>query len=253
MTNKTNNSRGDMPTSARAAAVAASACSNTAADGPTAHRQRERQNRRRDNEADAGIGRPPADQRYRQAHQERPDRSGEIIAGRDDDDREPSPLDEPMRNIRHHRREAGSRANSDQHMGGREHGEVRRVAGENKADAQSDSRDDQGQDNAVAVSHPPERDRREGQRAHHHSVRKRSRRAVDAEVELRRRQDHDHRPHARPDQGRDQQRQGEPGEGVGAVGSVTVSRRRGRLENWFIAQICATWAAMANCGNVGTL
>ena len=136
----------------------------------------------------------------------------------------PAPLDEPMRNVRHHRPEAGSRANSDQHVGGGEHAEVRRIAGENKPDAQSHGGDDQRQDNAETVGHPPERDRREGERTHHQRVGKRGGGAVDAEIELRRRQDHDHRPHARPDQGRDQQRHAEPGEGVGAVGGVSVRR-----------------------------
>ena len=121
-----------MPTSARAAAVAASACSNALRTAP-AHRQRERQDGRGDDDADARVGRPPADDRHREAHQERPDRSGEVVAGRDDDDREAAPPDEPMRNIRHHRREAGPRADADQHVGGREHEEVRRIAGENEA------------------------------------------------------------------------------------------------------------------------
>ena len=79
-----------------------------------------------------GVSRAPADQRHREAHQEGPDRSGQVIAGRDDDDRESPPLDEPMRNVRHHRPEAGSRAHSDQRMGGRKHGEVRRGAGDDK-------------------------------------------------------------------------------------------------------------------------
>ena len=57
----------------------------------------------------------------------------------------------------------------------------------------------------------PERDRREGERAHHHGVGKRGGGPVDAEVELRRRQDHDDRPHAGADQGRDQKRQAKPG------------------------------------------
>ena len=192
--------------------------------GPAAHRQSERQDSSGDDDSHAGIGRAPADQRNREAHQERPDRSGEVIAGRDNDDRNPAPLDEPMRNIRHHWPEAGSCANSDQHMGGGEDGQVRRVAGENKTYAHRHSGDDQRQDNAKTVGHPPERDRREGERTHHQRIGKRGRRAVDAEIELRRRQDHDHRPHARADQGRDQQRHGEPGEGVGAVGGVSVGR-----------------------------
>ena len=198
--------------------------------GPAAHRQSERQDSGGDDDSYARIGHAPADQRNREAHQKRPDRSGEVIAGGDNDDREPAPLDEPMRNIRHHRPEAGSGADSDQHMGGREHGQVRRIAGKNKAYAQSHSGDDQRRDNAETVGHPSERDRRQGERTHHQRVGKRGGGAVDAEIELRRRQDHDHRPHARADQGRDQQRHGKPGEGVGAVGRVSV-RRLGQARN----------------------
>jgi hypothetical protein len=178
--------------------------------GPAAHRQSERQYCRRDNQADAGIGRAPADQRHRKAHQERPDRSGEVIAGRNNDDGQPAPPDEPMGNVRHHRPEARSCADPDQQMGARKHGEIRRSGGENKTEPQCDSGDRQGRDNAETVGHPPERDRAEGQRAHHHRVGKRGRRAIDAEVELRRRQDHDHRPHARPDQVAHQQRYRKP-------------------------------------------
>ena len=189
---------------------------------PAAHRQSKRQDDSGDDDAYAGISRAPADQRNREAHQKWPDRSGEVIAGRDDDDRESAPLDEPMRNIRHHRPEAGSRANSDQHMGGREHGQVGRIAGENEPYAQGHSGEDQRQNNAETVGHAPERDRREGKRTHHQRVGNRGRRAVDAEIELGRRQDHDHRPHARADQGRDQQRHGKAGEGVGAVGGIAA-------------------------------
>ena len=177
-----------------------------------------------DDGADAGVSFPPADQRHREAHQEGPDRSGQVIAGRDDDDRESPALDEPMRNVRHHRPEAGSRAHSDQRMGARKHGEVRRGAGDDKTQSQSHSGDDQGRNDAVAVRHPPERDGREGERAHHHRIGERGRRSVDAEVALRLRQSHDDRPHARADQGRDHERQGEPGEGVGAVGGVSVGQ-----------------------------
>ena len=191
---------------------------------PAAHRQSQRQDKRGDDYAYGGIGRAPADQRNCEAHQEGPDRSGEIIAGSDNHHRDPAPLDEPMRNVGHHRPEAGSRANSDQHMGGREHAEVRRIAGDNKPYAQSCGGDDQRQDNAEAIGYAPERNRREGERTHHQRIGKRGCRAVDAEIELRRRQDHDHRPHARPDQGRDQQRHGQPGVGVGAVGGVSVRR-----------------------------
>ncbi len=58
--------------------------------GPAAHRESERRHGGGDDDANAGVSRPPADQRHRQAHQEGPDRSGEVIAGRDDDDREPA-------------------------------------------------------------------------------------------------------------------------------------------------------------------
>ncbi len=126
-----------MPTSARAAAVAASASSNAAADGRRRIARASGKTATAMMSADAGIGRPPADERHREAHQQRPNRAGEVIAGGDDDHRKPAPLDEPVRNIRHHRPEAGPRADPDQHMGGREHGQVRRVSGENEAEPQA--------------------------------------------------------------------------------------------------------------------
>ena len=165
--------------------------------------QSQRQDRRGDDEADAGIGRPPADERHRQAHQQRPDRAREVIAGRHNDHREPAPLDEPVRNIRHHRPEAGPRADADQHVGRRKHEEVGRVTRQNEAYAKARAADRQGNGDAAAIRHSPQRDRREGERAHHHGVRQRGGRAVDAEFKLRLRQDDDHRPHARPDQRRD--------------------------------------------------
>ena len=56
--------------------------------GPPAHRQSERQDSGGDDDSYAGIGHAPADQRNREAHQKRPDRSGEVIAGGDNDDRD---------------------------------------------------------------------------------------------------------------------------------------------------------------------
>jgi hypothetical protein len=130
-----------------------------------------------------------------------------------------------MRDVRHHRPEACSGARSDQHMGGGENGKVRRIAGENETEPERYGGEDQGQDDAGAVCHPPERDGRDGERAHHDRIGERGRRAVDAEVALRLRQDHDDRPHAHADQRRDQERQGEPGESVGPVGRVSAGRR----------------------------
>ena len=104
---------------------------------PAAHRQGQRQDRRGDDEADARISPRQPMSGIGEAHQQRPNRAGEVIAGRDNDHREPAPLDEPMGNIRHHRPEAGPRANSDQHVSGREYQEVRRISGENEAQTQA--------------------------------------------------------------------------------------------------------------------
>ena len=85
--------------------------------GLAAHQQGERQDRRDNDESDAGVGRAPADQRHRQVHQERPDPAGEVVARRHNDHRKPASPDEPVGDVRHQRPEAGPSANSDQAHG----------------------------------------------------------------------------------------------------------------------------------------
>ena len=200
--------RGETPTSARAILRRLLGLGDHPGRGAPAHQQGERNDRRRDHDADRDIGSAPADQRHRQIHRQRPDRPGEIISRGYDDDRQPAPLDEPMRNIRHHRPEPHPGADADQDaMRRREDAQIGRVASDDEAEAQSEAGDDQGNGDPGAVRHPSQHDRAEGETQHHQGVGQRGGRTVDAEFELRARQDDDDRPHARAEQGRDQQRQ----------------------------------------------
>ncbi len=128
-----------------------------------------------------------------------------------------------MRNVGHQRPEAHAGADADQQaVRRRKHQQVRRQPGGDEAEAETEGRDGQGNGGADAVRHPPQREGAEGESQHHRGVGQRGGRTVDAELRLRPRQDDDDRPHARPEQGRDHERQPQAQEGVGAVGPIAV-------------------------------
>jgi len=152
-----------------------------------------------------------------------PDGTGQVIAGCDHDDGQPAPAHEPVRDIGHHRPEAGARTDADQQqMGGREYGEARRQAGDEKAQAEAAARHQQRDEDAGAVRQSAEPDRADGKAQHGHGVGRRRCRAVDAELRLHLGQHDDDGPHAGAHQRRDQQRQAETDIGIAAVGRVGV-------------------------------
>ena len=160
-----------------------------------------------------------------------------------------------MRDVRHHRREAGAGADADQQPCAAEKtARFGAKPGDDETEAQSDSAgDDQRNGDAGAVGHAPQHDRAEGETEHHQRVGQRGGRAVDAEFELRSGKTTMTAHMPAPDEGRDQQRQSQARERVGAVGPIAVGGFEGfaREKDLLRERICGKRATMASAGAAG--
>ncbi len=155
-------------------------------------RDYDRQRDRRKCEVDhapTGIGKQ-APQKHR------PDRPGQVVARGGDGHRDTSFTLEPMRNVGDKRAEAGGGAEADQQL---QHGQnLHRGAERGQRVARSDHgcRADQRQRDAEAVDRTADQEIAQGEADHRHRVGERGPGAVDAELCLHCRHDHDDRPHA---------------------------------------------------------
>ncbi len=189
-------------------------------DAP-AHEEYQRQHGNEQKQPNAGMGGAPPVACDEVLHHRRPDRAGEIIAGRGDGDRDTAPLDEPVRDIGHQRSKARGAADADQQsMGQRNLSEVRGLTNCEIAEAETGRPDRQWRGNAEAIGEPPHQDAAAGKADHAQGERQRGLAASDAEIGLDRRQRHHDRPHADTADGAQQHGHAEPHPALRGIGGV---------------------------------
>ncbi len=195
--------------------------------------QGERQHRQQAHDADNQVRVAPADRLDQLLHDRRPDGSCEVVATGDERDRKSAPLFKPVRNIGQQRSERRRTAEeSDQYPLRQRIQEERRCErGKHIAGAKSQRRTGKREAHAVTVSQPPHHDAAETEANHRQRVRQRSRRTVNAEIRLHRRQCDDDRPHADTAERRHRQRRDQPPPCDGRVDHRFCGVRHARRAN----------------------
>ena len=193
--------------------------------------ERQRQERRDAEQADADVRRAPAGALDEMLQHRRPQRAREIVAGGADRDRDAAPAHEPMRGVGDERREGRGRAEkADQRaLDERELPDRSGVGGADIAEAERHGADRARHRDAVAVGERAHGKAAEAEAEHRQRIGQRGLAAGDAEFGLHRRQHDDDRPHADAADRAGEKRQREPNPGIGRVGSVAVE---GLMHRW---------------------
>ncbi len=162
-----------------------------------AQQQRERQHARDAEDADADIRGSPAGAADEVLDDRRPHGAGEVVAARDDRDRDAAPAREPQRRVGEERREGRRAAGADQHAV--RQGEIadrRRQRGGRIAGGKQQRAERDGNEDAETIGQPPHPDAGQPEADHRQRVGQRRVRARDAEFRLHGGQRDDDRPHA---------------------------------------------------------
>ena len=183
----------------------------------------ERQHADEQEQANAGMGRAPARRGDEMLHHRRPERAGEIIAGRRDGDGDAAPAHEPVRHVGHQRSEAGRTTDPDQQsMRGRHLPERGRLADRQIAEAERQGPERQRHGDPEAVGEPAHEHAAAGEAEHGERVGQRGIGAGDAEIGLDGGQGDHHRPHADPADGAEQHGDGQAQPGFRGIGRVRL-------------------------------
>ena len=160
----------------------------------------------------------PPDRADEMLDDRRPKRAREVIAGRDERDRDAAPALEPERDVGHERPEARRAAEADEAaLRERESDEVRREAGQDEARPEEDRAQSGDPRDAESVGRPPHHHASDPDGDHQARIGKRRGAPVGAKLGLHRRQDDDNGPHAGAADGGHRQGDREPHPGGAAI------------------------------------